>query len=299
MSMSSTIINYFKLVRIPNIFTTVSNILLGYIFFTSIDNFDYHVIFELISISAFLYIGGMIQNDYFDIKIDEKERPARPLPSNKISKKNAVILIYLSFSSSLIISFIIGWYTLIITITMVTLIFLYNRLLKNTIWGCINMGIIRSLNVILGASQSIFLMSGDMFDTRFIIPLLSEFLYVSSITILSWNETKNFFFDLWNNLPFIIIYVLIFTIGIFIIVGTFNYSTLIPLIIFSCMIVYSHISLLTKITTTQKSVSLLITTIVILDIIFMTDIIGVYYSLILALVLIMPIIVLSRKIYMT
>ena len=299
MSMSSTIINYFKLVRIPNIFTTVSNILLGYIFFTSIDHFDFYVIFELISISAFLYIGGMIQNDYFDIKIDEKERPSRPLPSNKISKKNALILIYISFSYSLIISFIIGWYTLIITITMVTLIFLYNRFLKNTIWGCINMGIIRSLNVLLGASQSIFLIAGGMFDTRFIIPLLSEFLYVSSITILSWNETKNFLFDLRNNLPFIIIYVLIFTIGIFIIVGTFNYSTLIPLIIFSCFIVYSHISLLTKIATTQKSVSLLITMIVILDIIFMTDIIGVYYSLILALVLIIPVIVLSRKIYMT
>ena len=120
--MSPTVINYFKLVRIPNIFTTISNILLGYIFFTSIGHFDYYVIFELISISAFLYIGGMIQNDYFDIKIDAKERPSRPLPSNKISKKNALILIYISFSYSLIISFIIGWYTLIITITMVTLI---------------------------------------------------------------------------------------------------------------------------------------------------------------------------------
>ena len=85
--MSPTIINYFKLVRIPNIFTTFSNILLGYIFFTNIDHFDFYVIFELISVSAFLYIGGMIQNDYFDIKIDEKERPSRPLPSHKISKK--------------------------------------------------------------------------------------------------------------------------------------------------------------------------------------------------------------------
>lgn len=297
--MSSTIINYFKLVRIPNIFTTFSNILLGYIFFTNIDHFDFYVIFELISVSAFLYIGGMIQNDYFDIKIDEKERPSRPLPSNKISKKNALILIYLSFSYSIIISFIIGWYTLIITITMVTLISLYNKFLKNTIWGCINMGIIRSLNVLLGASQSIFFIAGGMFDTRFIIPLLSEFLYVSSITILSWNETKNFVFDLQNSLPFIVIYVLIFTIGILIIVGTFNYSTLIPLIIFSCFIIYSHISLLTKIATTQKSVSLLITMIVILDIIFMTDIIGVYYSLILAFVLIIPVIILSRRIYMT
>ncbi|HEX6670631.1 MAG TPA: UbiA family prenyltransferase [Nitrososphaeraceae archaeon] len=297
--MSSTIINYFKLVRIPNIFTTFSNILLGYIFFTNIDHFDFYVIFELISVSAFLYIGGMIQNDYFDIKIDEKERPSRPLPSNKISKKNALILIYLSFSYSIIISFIIGWYTLIITITMVTLISLYNKFLKNTIWGCINMGIIRSLNVLLGASQSIFFIAGGMFDTRFIIPLLSEFLYVSSITILSWNETKNFVFDLQNSLPFIVIYVLIFTIGILIIVGTFNYSTLIPLIIFSCFIIYSHISLLTKIATTQKSVSLLITMIVILDIIFMTDIMGVYFSLILAFVLIIPVIILSRRIYMT
>ena len=297
--MSSTIINYFKLVRIPNIFTTFSNILLGYIFFTNIDHFEFYVIFELISVSAFLYIGGMIQNDYFDIKIDEKERPSRPLPSNKISKKNALILIYISFSYSIIISFIIGWYTLIITITMVTLISLYNKFLKNTSWGCINMGIIRSLNVLLGASQSIFFIAGGMFDTRFIIPLLSEFLYVSSITILSWNETKNFVFDLQNSLPFIIIYVLIFTIGILIIVGTFNYSTLIPLIIFSCFIVYSHISLLTKIATTQKSVSLLITMIVILDIIFMADIIGVYYSLILAFVLIIPVIILSRRIYMT
>lgn len=297
--MSSTIINYFKLVRIPNIFTTFSNILLGYIFFTNIDHFDFYVIFELISVSAFLYIGGMIQNDYFDIKIDEKERPSRPLPSNKISKKNALILIYLSFSYSIIISFIIGWYTLIITITMVTLISLYNKFLKNTIWGCINMGVIRSLNVLLGASQSIFFIAGGMFDTRFIIPLLSEFLYVSSITILSWNETKNFVFDLQNSLPFIVIYVLIFTIGILIIVGTFNYSTLIPLIIFSCFIIYSHISLLTKIATTQKSVSLLITMIVILDIIFMTDIMGVYFSLILAFVLIIPVIILSRRIYMT
>ncbi|MBY9013494.1 MAG: hypothetical protein KGD70_14055, partial [Candidatus Lokiarchaeota archaeon] len=92
---------------------------------------------------------------------------------------------YISFSYSLIISFIIGWYPLIITITMVTLIFLYNRLLKNTIWGCINMGIIRSLNVLLGASQSIFLISGDIFDTRFIIPLLSEYLTKKEIYTLT------------------------------------------------------------------------------------------------------------------
>ena len=297
--MSSTIINYFRLVRIPNVFTTFSNILLGYIFFTSIDYFDYFVILKLISISAFLYIGGMILNDYFDIKIDKKERPWRPLPSNKISKKNALIIALIAFSYSLIISFIMGWYTFIITVIMVTLIFSYNRLLKKTIWGPINMGIIRSLNVLLGASQLLSLIDGGMFETSFIIPLLSEFLYVCAFTILSRNETKDFFFTLWNNIPFIIIYVLIFSLYIFIILGTFNYQSLIPLIIFSCFIIYSHIGLFKKIANTQKSVAQLITMIVILDIIFITDTLGVYYSLILALVLIIPVIFLSRRLYMT
>lgn len=297
--MSSAIINYFILVRIPNVLTTISNILLGYIFFTNVDHFDYFDMILLISISAFLYIGGMVLNDYLDIKIDKKERPWRPLPSNKISKKNALIITFISFLYSLTISFIIGWYTFIITVTMVILIFSYNRFLKNTICGSINMGIIRSLNVLLGASQSIFLIGGGMFDTRFFIPLLSEFLYVSAITILSQNETKDFSFNLWNNLPFIIIYILIFSIGIFIILDTFSYDSLIPLIIFICFIIYFHISLFKKIATTQKSVSQLITVIVILDSIFITDTLGVYYSLILALVLITPIIFLSRKVYMS
>ena len=297
--MSSAITNYFILVRIPNVLTTISNILLGYIFFTSIDYFDYFDVFILISISTSLYIGGMVSNDYFDIKIDKKERPRRPLPSHKISQKNALIIIIISFLYSLTISVIIGWYTFIITLIMVTLIFLYNRVLKNTIWGAINMGVIRSLNVVLGSSQSIFLIDGSIFDTRFVIPLLSEFLYVSAITILSKNETKDFFLNLWNILPFIIIYVLIFSIGIFIILGTFNYDSLIPLIIFSCIIIYSHIMLLKKNTTILKSVSQLITVIVILDSIFITDILGVYHSLILVLILITPVYFLSRKIDMS
>jgi UbiA prenyltransferase family protein len=297
--MSSAIINYFILVRIPNVLTTISNILLGYIFFTSVEHFDYFDMILLISISAFLYIGGMVLNDYLDIKIDKKERPWRPLPSNKISKKNALIITIISFLYSLTISFVVGWYTFIITLIMVTLIFLYNRFLKNTICGSINMGFIRSLNVLLGASQSIFLMDGDIFDTRFFIPLLSEFLYVSAISILSKNEIKDFYFNLWNILPFLIIYVLIISLCIFIIKGIFNYESLIPLIIFSCFIIYSNIMLFKKTSTTLKSVSQLITLIVILDSIFITDILGVYYSLILVLTLIIPIIFLSRKVYMS
>jgi hypothetical protein len=57
--------------------------------------------------------------------------------------------------------------------------------------------------------------------------------------------------------------------------------------------------LLKKNTTILKSVSQLITVIVILDSIFITDILGVYHSLILVLILITPVYFLSRKIDMS
>ncbi|HET9805940.1 MAG TPA: UbiA family prenyltransferase [Nitrososphaeraceae archaeon] len=301
MTISSTVVNYLRLVRIANVFTTVSNIILGYFFFTNINNLDYFIIVKLISISALLYIGGVVLNDYFDIKIDKKERPWRPLSSNKITKKNALVIITFSFSYSLIFSFIMGSNTFIITLIIITLIFLYNKFLKNTIYGPINMGVIRSLNIVLGASQSIFLLEDSilLFDVRFLIPVFSEFFYVFAITILSRNETKEFFFNLYNIFPFVIIYLIIFFVFFFILLNIFNYLSLIPLLIFLSIISYSQITLLKKIITIQQSISYLIMLIVILDSVFITDIIGIYYSLTLSFLLIIPILFLSRKIYMT
>ena len=299
MTILSTVINYLRLVRIANVFTTVSNIILGYFFFTNINNLDYFIIVKLIAISAMLYIGGMVLNDYFDIKIDKKERPWRPLSSNKITKKNALVIILFSFSYSLIFSFIIGLNTFIITLIMIALIFLYNKFLKNTIYGPINMGVIRSLNILLGSSQSLSLLEESIFDVRFLIPVFSEFFYVYAITILSKNETKEFSFNLYNIFPFVIIYLIIFFVFFFILLNIFNYFSLIPLLIFFSVISYSQITLLKKMITIQKSVSYLIMMIVILDSVFITDIIGIYYGLTLSFLLIIPIIFLSKKIYMT
>ena len=192
-----------------------------------------------------------------------------------------------------------GSNTFVITLIMISLIFLYNKFLKNTIYGPINMGVIRSLNIILGASQSLSLLEESIFDVRFLIPVFSEFFYVYAITILSKNETKEFFFNLYNIFPFVIIYLLMFFILFFIFLDIFNYLSLIPLLILFSIIVYSQINLFKKIITIQKSISHLIMMIVILDSIFITDIVGIYYGLTLLFLLIIPILFLSRKIYMT
>ena len=90
-----------------------------------------------------------------------------------------------------------------------------------------------------------------------------------------------------------------FFILFFIFLDIFNYLSLIPLLIIFSNIVYSQINLFKKIITIQKSISHLIMMIVILDSIFITDIVGIYYGLTLLFLLILPILFLSRKIYMT
>ena len=296
---STTIINYLRLVRISNIFTIVPNILVGYFFFTPTNNLDYLDLIQLISISGFLYIGGMASNDYFDLKIDKKERPWRPLPSDKISQKNALLIILLSFSYSLTFSFIMGPNTFILILVMISLILLYNKFLKNTIFGAINMGVIRSLNIILGASEAILISEKQLYDVQFLIPLFAEFFYISAITILSKNETREYSLNYSNILPFAIIYLLIFFIAMFIMFDFLNLLSLFPLLIFLSSIFYSHIILLKRIITVQKSISYLIMMIVLLDSIFLTNILGVYYGIALSILLIIPMIFLSRRIYMT
>ena len=74
--------DYLQLVRIPGIFTVLSNVLIGYFFSfseTQVLSFPF-----LLITSGMLFCSGMIFNDYFDLQIDKKERSDRPLPSKKI-----------------------------------------------------------------------------------------------------------------------------------------------------------------------------------------------------------------------
>jgi len=82
--------DYLQLVRIPGIFTALSNALVGYFF--SVSQTEVFPFPFLLLTSGFLFCSGMIFNDYFDLQIDKKERPERPLPSKKISKQNAFYL---------------------------------------------------------------------------------------------------------------------------------------------------------------------------------------------------------------
>ena len=81
--------DYLRLVRLPNLFTVPTNILVGYFALIAPVHIDVVQLLLLVTSSILLYASGLVLNDYFDIQIDLKERPYRPLPSRKISKQRA------------------------------------------------------------------------------------------------------------------------------------------------------------------------------------------------------------------
>ena len=92
---SSNFKNYLLLIRLPNLFTLPSNILLGFILVSTFTLTITSVtqILVLVTISTLLYCVGLVLNDLFDYDIDKKERPNRPLASGKISRKVAIVLV--------------------------------------------------------------------------------------------------------------------------------------------------------------------------------------------------------------
>ncbi len=81
--------SYLELMRLPNVFTAVADVAMGFLFVQSSDWrwdpwHDSWTLALLIAASSLLYIAGVVLNDVFDLEIDRKERPERPLPSGRV-----------------------------------------------------------------------------------------------------------------------------------------------------------------------------------------------------------------------
>src|SRR5579863_7314522 len=77
-------LDFARLVRLPNVFTTMADIGLA-VLVTGLALPDRLIPFSLVLLaSVALYWSGMVFNDYFDIEQDKRERPHRPLASGRI-----------------------------------------------------------------------------------------------------------------------------------------------------------------------------------------------------------------------
>lgn len=143
-------LDYARLIRLPNVFTALADILLGAAI-VGLTNVVWTLLALLIS-SACLYSAGMVLNDWFDVDRDRFERPNRPLSSGRVSLSIARILSAVLLLSGIVAAVFAGVQSALIATGLSVAIVMYDGFLKFTPAGPAGMGICRLLNVLLGSS---------------------------------------------------------------------------------------------------------------------------------------------------
>lgn len=194
---------WLELIRPPNLFTVPGDILAG-ASLSRINADGVYLVFPVLVISLFLYISGLILNDYCDREIDRVERPQRPIPSGSVHPRAALVSSQILIGTALCLAYLAGggmttfsfhppsfflyhrgpvfWAAL----SIVLLIFLYNGPgRKVPLLGFIILGLCRGCNLFLGASIGARPLSGLVLAGAGV-----EILYIVSVSAIAVHETR-------------------------------------------------------------------------------------------------------------
>ena len=155
---------WWQLLRAANVFTAASNVIAGFLLVQRGWQ-PVEPLLLLVLTSGLLYEAGMVLNDVCDAKLDAVERPERPIPSGRVSKRNALRVGIALLIGGIVSGISVTWITgqlapSLIAVTLAATIALYNVRAKSTRLGLLTMGLCRFLNVCLGASISPALTTG-------------------------------------------------------------------------------------------------------------------------------------------
>jgi 4-hydroxybenzoate polyprenyltransferase len=153
-----------QLMRLPALPTALADIGLGLLAAGPPDRVRWLGGVLAAAASACLYTGGMVFNDFFDVEQDRRERPLRPLPSGRVSRRAAGTLGVLLLAGGLLAAAVASAVLardagvpkphapLAVAAILVVAILLYDAWLKRTPVGPLGMGTCRFLNVLLGVT---------------------------------------------------------------------------------------------------------------------------------------------------
>jgi 4-hydroxybenzoate polyprenyltransferase len=157
-----TMRTYAQLVRLPNLPSALADVFMAALAVGA--GLSKWPAFILLLASACLYMGGMVWNDFFDVEQDARERPLRPIPSGRVSRREAGFLGAGLLAAGFVLAVLAGWiltllgaqlgllWTSLVAAFLVAAILLYDGCLKRTWLGPLAMGSCRFLNVLLGVS---------------------------------------------------------------------------------------------------------------------------------------------------
>ena len=177
---------WLQLFRAPNLFTVPGDPLTGYL--VSNAGFLDHTIVLTAAASLCFYGAGLLMNDVVDLKEDLADRPSRPLPAGNATVRSVRNTLWLLNACGLLLLSATGSRAALVTgACTVAAVWSYNFLTKKIpVLGSLNMGLCRSLSVMIGA------MAGPAAHAK---PIAAAFavimgLYIAAVTNLARFETR-------------------------------------------------------------------------------------------------------------
>ena len=180
---------YLQLSRISNLPTVWSNVLVGTAIASGTGAIDIRItLITILAISLF-YVGGMAQNDLFDLAIDTEERPDRPLPSQTLTPNEVHLYITFCFTVGFALIAFTNREAILPTVFLLLCITAYNRRHKHWNASLIFMGLCRALIYYIAAA-----VVEPSLINKFTIPLtlfaVLLAIYIIALTLVAQKEAK-------------------------------------------------------------------------------------------------------------
>lgn len=187
MSDRSPLRAWLELLRAPNLLTVPGDPLAGFLLASKAGaSADLTRAIPCAAAAVLLYAGGLISNDVFDLEEDRRDRPHRPLPSGRISKRAATAATAALFALGIGAAAISGAVPAMIAGVITALVVVYCAGAKRVpVLGPLVMGLCRGASLMLGASAL------GVEAMRLPVPILAAgglTLYVAAVTAVAARE---------------------------------------------------------------------------------------------------------------
>ena len=184
---SSDLWAYAQLVRAPNVFTALADVLAGYLIAQG-DFTTPGVLLALAVASSSLYSAGTVLNDVYDVEVDTRQRPHRPIPSGRVAVTHArllgAVLLVIGVAAACGAGGLVGqWRTGGIGLALAAAVWLYDGLLKQTPLAPVVMGACRGLNLLLGMS----IVAGELATVHYALAV-GMWIYIAGVTWFARTE---------------------------------------------------------------------------------------------------------------
>ena len=154
-----SLLDYLELLRLPNIFTAIADVAMGFLFVQADQSDDIgqtwqmqlpdaRTLLLLAAGSALIYAAGVVLNDVFDLETDRLDRPERPIPSGRVSlpaaRRTGWLLLAAGMAMAWIVLVLVGQLRPgLVGTLLAACVVLYDAGLKRTPLGPVAMGTCR------------------------------------------------------------------------------------------------------------------------------------------------------------